>query len=278
VAEPQKLSKTDRQRAKGARVPAAALCWLVGVALTAKAQELTYSANSLIATFDRASHISLKGTEVFVYDVVAETKISKVIYKNPQGGKVICELGASAQHDQQPAVGSALRVKGRVRGRGLLGNVTLDDCKIEPIDEATATTYTVPQEPASAEPDVFSETGETLPPVSVPDRPQSIAKQFATPPSAPRATLVPDSVEQAPSVLAASNRPENSIKPASPSKGRVPYGFYALLVLSGAVASSILSKLLAPVMRGSRPPVHENTPEVRQAALQALLLKNERKK
>jgi len=278
VAEPQKLSKTYRQGAKGARVSAAVLCWLLGIALTAEAQEPTYSADSLTATFEKGSHISLKGTEIFVRDVVAEARISKVIFKNSQGDKVICELGTSAQHDRQAVAGTELRVKGRVRGRGLLGNMTLDACTIAPIDESTATPSTVPQDPASADIDVISETGETLPPTSLPNLPPSIAKQFATPPSAPRATLVPDLLEKAPSVPAASNHPENSIKPASLSKGRVPYGFYALLVLSGAVASSILSRLLAPVMRGSRAPVHGNAPKVRQAALQALLLKSERKK
>lgn len=278
MAEAQKLSKTYRQGAKTARILAAVLCWLVGFALTAKAQESTYSADSLIATFESGSHISLKGTEIFFRDVVAETRTSKVIFKSSQSDRVICELGASAQHDKQATVGSELRIKGRVRGRGLLGNVTLDDCTIAPIDESTVTLSTVPQEPASAEPDVIPETGETLQPASVPDRPRSPAKQFATPPSAPRATLVPGPVEQAPGIPTASDHPENSIKPGSDSQRHVPYGFYALLVLSGALASLVLSKLLTPAVRVSTPPVRENATEARQAALRALLLKAEKKK
>src|SRR4029453_11984590 len=160
VAEPRRLSKTY-SGARNARIFAAVLCWLVALALTAQAQEPTYSAKSLLATFEKGSHISLKGTEVFVRDVVAETRLSRVIFKTPQSDQVICELGPpamAAQHGKQAAVGSELRVK----GRGLLGNVTLDDCDVAPIDvapidvapidESTAVPSTVPQELAIAEP------------------------------------------------------------------------------------------------------------------------------
>jgi hypothetical protein len=277
VAERQMLSKTYPQGAKGAKLTAAVVCLLVGLALTAKAQEPTYSADSLTATFEKGSHLSLKRTEIFVRDVVAETKLSKVIFKNSQGGRVICELGSSAaQLDKQPVVGTELRVQGKVRGRGFLGNMTLDDCKIAPIEESTATPYTAPPEAVSAEPDEIPKTEETPLPASVPDRPQSVAKQSATPPGARRATFA-DQAEYGPNVPPAIDHPENPIRSA-PSESRAPWGFYSLLVLSGAVASSILSKLLAPIIRGSRPSVRENTPEERKAALQALLLKNERKK
>ena len=107
---------------------AAVLCWLAGLALRANAQESIYSAESLIATFEKGSSITLKGTEIVFRDVVAEARISKVIFKSSQSDRVICELVPPARHDKQAAVGSVLKVKGRVRGRGLLGNVTLDDC------------------------------------------------------------------------------------------------------------------------------------------------------
>ena len=203
--------------------------------------------------------------------------MSKVIFKSSQSDRVICELVPPARHDKQAAVGSVLKVKGRVRGRGLLGNVTLDDCSIAPLDESTSTPETVPQQLAAAEPEVVSEASETLSPASVPDRPRSIAKQFTAPPSAPRTMVVPGPVEQAPVVSAARYHSDNSIEPGSGSQGQVPYGFYALLVLSGAVASSILSKFFTAATRVSRPPIRENTPETRQAALQALL-KTEKKK
>jgi len=156
VAEAQRLSKTYRQ-GKGAGIPAAALCWLLGLALTARAQESVYSANSLISTFEGGSR-AVKGTEIVFRDVVAETRFSKVVFKSSQSDRVICDLIPAAQHGNQAVVGSVLKVKGRVRGRGLLGNVTLDDCSILPAEEpvaATAAPETVPQEPASTEPEVI---------------------------------------------------------------------------------------------------------------------------
>jgi hypothetical protein len=255
---------------------------LFGLALSAKAQEPTYSANSLTATFEKGSQISVKGTEILLRDVVAEITNSRVIFRNSRSDRVICDLGPSAQHGTPLAVGSELRVKGRVRGRGLLGNVTLDGCNVAPIDESTVTPitpYTDPQELASAEPDVILETEETSPPAPpVLDRPRSIPKQLATPSGAPRAVSAPGLVEQAPSVIAAPAQAESSIEPSSDSQRHIPYGFYALLVLGGGVSSLILSKLLSPAQRVSRPLIRENTAEMRQAALQSLLLKAEKKK
>jgi hypothetical protein len=250
---------------------------MMGLAVSAKAQESTYSADSLMATFEKGSQISVKGTEIFLRDVVAETRNSRVIFKNSQSDRVICELAPSVQHDTPLAVGSELRVKGRVRGRGILGNVTLDDCDLAPLDESSAIPQTIPQELASAEPDLTLETEEAPLAPPEPDRPRSIAKQLAAPPSPPREVFVPGPVEQAPRATTA-DRPESSIKSSSDAQHQVPYGFYALLVLGGAVSSLILSKLLTPAMRVSRPPLVENTPEMRQAALQTLLLKAEKKK
>jgi hypothetical protein len=280
VAEAQRLSKAYRQGAKGARIPAALLFWVVGLALTAQAQEPTYSANSLMATFDNG-RINLKGAEIFFRDVVAESRTSRVIFKSSQSDRVICELVPSVQHGNVAAVGSVLAVRGRVRGRGLLGNVTLDDCSIAPVEEAAATPVTadtVPEEAASAQPEVISEAAAILPPASVPDRPAPIAKQFATPSSAPRAAAIPSPVEQAPIVPTARDHSENSIPLSPESQSHVPYGWYVLIFLSGAAASLILSKLITPATRVSRPADPENTPQVRQAALQALLLKAEKKK
>jgi hypothetical protein len=276
VAETQGLSKTYRQRAKRPKILAGVLCWMMGLALSAKAQESTYSADALTATFEKGSQISVKGTEIFLRDVVAETRNSRVIFKNSQSDRVICDLPPSVPHDTPFAVGNELRVKGRVRGRGLLGNVTLDDCDIAPLEESMAIPETVPQEFVSTEPDVILET-EEAPPTPELDRPRSIAKQVAAPPSVPREVSVPGPVEHAPRATIA-DRPESPIKPSSDVPRQVPYGFYALLILSGAVSSLILSKLLAPAMRVPKPPVGENTPEMRQAALQTLLLKAEKRK
>jgi len=154
--------------------------------------------------------------------------------------------------------------------------MTLDDCKIAPSDESTVT-QAVPQELASNEPNVLTDTSETPSLAFVPDPSPSAAPQVAPSPRARRATLAPDAGQPPPTVVAPTDR-QNSMAPAGLSKGQVPYGFYALLVLSGAVASSIFSRLLSPAIRVPRPPVHENTPEERKAALHALLLKSQRRK
>ncbi len=275
LAGTRRLSKTYRL------VTAVVLFWLPWLALTAKAQEPTYSANSLIATFENGSRTSPKGQEIVLRDVVAETRTSKVIFKSSQSDRVICELGPSTQHDKQPNLGTTLTVKGRVRGRGLLGNVTLDDCSIAPIEEPVATPEIVPQEVAPAEPEAVAEAVETLPAAAPPvsEHARSIPRQPQTPPAvAPRATFAPDRIEQISSVQARADHPEDSTQPDSDSQPHVPYAFYALLVLSGAIGSLILSKLLTPATRVSRPPLQENTPQMRQTALQELLLKAEKKK
>ena len=68
----------------------------------------------------------------------------------------------------------------------------------------------------------------------------------------------------------------------SPDSWRdVSYRFYALLVVSGALGYAILAKLLVFVVRGirySRSSTSVNTAQVRQAALEALLLKASKEK
>src|SRR5262249_41078636 len=117
---------------------------------------------------------------------------------------------------------------------------------------------------------------EPLPAVSVPDRPP-ISKQSAIAPGPHHSTVPHADVEHERTVPSTSDHPENSTSRNSDSERPVPYVFYALLVLSGAAGSFILSKLLPPAMHPS-PSVRENTPETRKAALQALLLKAEKKK
>jgi hypothetical protein len=270
------LSKTYRQLAKGFRIPAAALCWLVALTLSARAQEPTYSANSLMTTFDNG-RINLKGTEIAFRDVVAESRTSKVIFKSSQSDRVICELVPPAQYDTVPAVGSMLTVKGRVRGRGLLGNVTLDDCSIAPTGESTITPEPSPQRPLRTEPEATAGPTETLQPASLPDRARLVAKPLSQPASAPRPAVAPAAVKPTPSVPATHDL-EGSIKPSSDSQPQLPYGLYFLIFLSGAAASLIVSKLLSPAAQVPRPPVHEKPPQIRQAALETLLLKAEKKK
>jgi hypothetical protein len=96
-----------------------------------------YSANSLMAAFDSFSNTSPKGTSIALTDVVVESKKTRIVFKSSKNGKVICEL-ASPLSDNI-ASGTSLTVVGKVRGRGMLGNVTLDDCSLK-TSEAVAET------------------------------------------------------------------------------------------------------------------------------------------
>jgi len=49
-------------------------------------QERTYSADSLMAAFEKGSKVSPKGTEIVFRDVVVESKKSKVIFKSSDRG------------------------------------------------------------------------------------------------------------------------------------------------------------------------------------------------
>ena len=106
------------------------------LAPAADAQDSPYSADSLMATFERESKVSLKGTAIVFRDVVAENKNSKVFFKSSRNGRVICDMVPTSRNLSAPvAIGSPLQVTGKVRGRGLLGNVTLDDCNVSPAAE-----------------------------------------------------------------------------------------------------------------------------------------------
>ncbi len=252
------------------------LCCLLGLGLPAAAQESTYSADSLMAAFDQGSRISLKGTQIVFRDIVVESRNSRVTFKSSQSSRVICELVSLPQHDRMPTVGAPLKVIGKVRGRGLLGNVTLDDCIVASVDEPTASPEPIPQELAAVPPQTVSE--ETPPPpVSVADVTQDSAKPVATTPKVRPAKPVAAAVKQEPLFPTGPDH-EDKTKPGSESQGNVRYSFYALLVLIGAVGSSVLRKALSFALHFSRQSTNENTPEVRKAALQALLLKEARKK
>src|SRR5215475_8246695 len=91
---------------------------LVGFSLVATAQDQTYTANSLMAAFDKNSKLSLKGAEVRLKDIVVETKGSRITFKSTHNDKVICELASSTvNRNVQLSVGSPLTVVGKVRGR-----------------------------------------------------------------------------------------------------------------------------------------------------------------
>jgi hypothetical protein len=247
--------------------------------VAATAQDNTYSADSLMAAFDKGA--SLKGTDVTIHDVVMDNKNSRVTFRSSDLSRVICELDpATANHIKQPAVGSNVTVSGKVRGRGLLGNVTIDNCSLVTHEEKTV----VPAEPAAqpitvAPPEIVSETPSPAlspvePPVEQPVEPALAAVAPSKAKAVSSAVKKKDAV--APPKLAQMDIPPKENPTSRPA---VPYGFYALLVLGGAVASSILSRLAAAVRstQFSRPAL-QNTAQIRQAALEQLLRKADNKR
>src|SRR5262245_50397728 len=97
--------------------------------LVVQAQHKSYSTDSLMAAFDQDSPASLKGSEITLTGVIVEIKKSRVVFKSLGNDKVICALGSPIAIEGHP-VGSSLTVVGKVRGRGMLGNVTLDQCNL----------------------------------------------------------------------------------------------------------------------------------------------------
>src|SRR5262245_8018899 len=164
------------------------LIWLSVIAL---AQDTSYSADSLMAAFNKGSQASLKGSEVTVTGVVAEIRKSRVVFKSLANDKVICELVSSIALEGHP-VGSSLTVVGKVRGRGMLGNVTLDECNLR--SSKTASTEPTVIEPPPAPPVEPIPAVEEITPAPVADEVPTNPVLPATPaePPKPRRVAVPN--------------------------------------------------------------------------------------
>jgi hypothetical protein len=257
-----------------------ALLCVLGLTVVATAQESTYSANSLMAAFDKGTKV--KGAAIAFRDVVVDNKNSKVTFRSSEANRVICELNpVSANHSKPPAVGSIVTVTGKVRGRGLLGNVTLDDCSVGGPEEAAVPAPVVAEpEPQEAAPTPTEVAPEATPATttSTNETPQEPAKSNASP--AKTKTSAPRKEAAAAAPVPQLAQIEEPPQRGSIPKPGVPYGLYALLVVGGAVGSLILSWLFGAVrsVQFPRRPSTYNTPEVRQAALQALLLKESKKR
>ena len=65
-----------------------AVC-LISFSLVVLGQGTSYSTDSLMSTFSKGSHVSLKGAEITVTGVVAEIKKSKVVFRSLGNDKVI---------------------------------------------------------------------------------------------------------------------------------------------------------------------------------------------
>src|SRR5262245_37762601 len=238
-----------------------------------------------MATFSKGSHVSLKGAEITVTGVVAEIKKSKVVFKSLGNDKVICELVSSIAVEGHP-VGSSLTVVGKVRGRGVLGNVTLDQCNL-------ASSNTTPTELATIGPSVepseqpIAEVEEIAPPV-VAD--EVLTKSILpTGPAQPPKTVpvaapneAASSEERAPSnqSITTLEQPNEVVQENSHSLKTVSRGVFraTVAVLLGIGAILAFVKLRPAIAAGLRPATFHSTDAMRRAALEALLSKEKKKK
>jgi len=264
---------------KTRRTLGAFLVGLMSLILRATAQESMYSADSLMAAFENSSKVSLKGAEITFRDVVVESDDAKVTFKSSRNKRVICRLvGSTGNHNNPPSVGSEITVTGKVRGRGLLGNVTLDTCSVGLIADSQGSAN-LQQDIASAPADAVSE--ERVEAASPLAQPEELRNDFA-PIRSPRPSK-PETRRSREQAAPSSrlDQQDQTTKRGSDFPRDVPYRLYALLVLCGALGYSILSKVLTSTVRALHSPRYaggENTEEVRKAALEALLLKSSKKK
>src|SRR5689334_16764806 len=92
------------------RLIACLLC-ILGCSVIAAAQEKTYSADSLLATFQKGSPVSIKGNEIKFVGEIAEVKKSRVVFKSSGDDKIICELVSPIGSSKDvPVVGGSLTV------------------------------------------------------------------------------------------------------------------------------------------------------------------------
>lgn len=185
--------------------PVLSLLCLISFSLATLGQQTPYTADSLMAAFNSAPQNSPKGAQITFTGVIAEIRPSSVIFKSSGNDRVICELVSSGRnHTEGHAVGSSLTVTGKVRGRGALGNVTLDQCSPVLTDVASRETATI--EP----PDERREEEEIAPSAVV-----AITDAIETAPS-----VIPDAVPStspAPPTQA-TKTPAVSKKPVPPNK------------------------------------------------------------
>jgi len=266
-------------------------------------EDTTYSADSLMAAFKDRREASIKGSQIKFTGVIAEIKKSSVVFKSSGNDKVVCELSSSGSNwTGGHPVGSPLTVVGKVRGRGLLGNVTLDQCglastetSIQPVGaelsqvlaEAVARPAEEETEPVTVADNISFPSAA---PVTVAD---NISTRSATPPAPARKPLstaapITESVSRD-AVIA----PDHAITTPEPAAEKVPKdstshqtysrgysrgifrAFVAVLLGIGTVLAFL--KLRPIILTGFRPPTFATTDAARRAALEALLTKQKKR-
>jgi hypothetical protein len=259
--------------------------YLISFSLVATAQDTSFSTESLMAAFSKGSPSSLKGSEVTVTGVVAEIKKSRVVFKSVGNDKVICELVSSIAIEGHP-IGSSLTVVGRVRGRGMLGNVTLDQCNLASSNLASTEPATIESLPEPPEEPVTKV--EEPAPAIVADAP-SASPALPAPPAQPPKTLpvvAPNKVVadnelvESNSAVTTSEQPHKVVQENSNSFNFFSAGVFraTIAVLLGIGALLALVKFGPAIRAGLRPPSFPTTDKARRAALEALLAKDKKQK
>jgi hypothetical protein len=252
-----------------------------------------------MAAFNKGQQARLKGAQITLADAVSvvELKKSRIIFESSTRDKVICDLASSAQNARMEfVIGSPVTVVGTVRGRGLLGNVTLDQCSLQVISE----TILLPPDPDIQEPEpAMSEFDENIlyqdaavapppPPqedlqtpveITAPVAPKAarpvLREKAAEPPSPPPAvSAAPQEISSPPNISSEALEP----LPLDSVEQNRPYPLYAFLAVLSGLGFITLLKFRSAVMPRLRPSSEAPTEEVRRAALEALLLTDKNRK
>jgi hypothetical protein len=264
----------------------AAFC-LTRFSFIAAAQQSTYSADSLMEALKKGSNISVKGTEITFTDVVVESKKSSVLFRSSGNHKVTCELASPIRNaNTKLLVGTPLTVVGKVRGRGILGNVTLDDCS-PALSVATAdsnSSNAAPVEPVAV-PAAAPEQPEEQPEIPIENPPETGVADTITTDARPVSTK-----SRSPRAAVPAPKPGTDVIPSEPlssepteqsdvtgvavsTKAAVHVAFYVRVAVFAGFALLLFVKVLpALIAKRSRPPLNKPISlEMRRAAIEALL-------
>ena len=258
---------------------------LTRFSFAAAAQQSMYSADSLMEALKKGSNLSVKGTEITFTDVVVESRKSSVLFKSSGNHKVTCELASPIRNaNSKLLVGSPLTVVGKVRGRGILGNVTLDDCT-PALSVATAdsnSSEVAPVEPVATQ--AAPEQSQEQPEIPI-ENPSETADIVTIAPDAGRvstknrSTKVAVPVSKTGAAVIPSELPSETSEQSNvtgepgPAKVALPVASYIRVAAFAGLALLVLVKLL-PAFLPKRVMSPLNKPislEMRRAAIEALL-------
>jgi hypothetical protein len=280
-------SRTERSNATTWRLFFIIVC-IVSFSFDALSQDTQFSADSLMAAFDKNPQSSLRGSQITLTGVIAEIKKSSVVFRSSRNDKVICELVSSSGNGLEGhRLGSPLTVVGKVRGRGVLGNITLDQCKavVTEIASNEPAPVELPPEPTEQHEPATTEVLETAPVLIA----NAVPKISGTPVEpVPRALFRVD----APNEPISSNKVEepNGTTATSVQRSEVAHkdsnsfqidscAVYQGLVLAFVGIGALVSAVkLRGRIASRRTPSQPTTEAARRAAIAALLSKQKMQK